>query len=277
MKRLFAVLVVSVALSTPSFAARKAILANVSNYGDAPRCSGSDLSYGESAQNYLASKLTSWGYDYIGKPDNMGVEFHEWADKDKDSKGRDHESPYGVDSADVAMYYGHGSRSCSSDTSTIYMGLNVTGEECGLSYGRDGGEVHWGDTDLNVVLLEACQTVHKCVFDGGGYNSGMRSGNMSLMLGYHGISYEGYWPIKHFENFVDETKTEDLGSEWVDEMTDLMWGDDECATAVAWGSDSSQTSTIYHHSGWIDWFTPGYGTMTFFYWDGCDPDDGEEL
>ncbi len=273
------IVMVSMVIATSSFAADEAVIGYVNLFGGGDRCcSGcSDLSWCDNEAGYLSSKLNSWGFDYVNSPSNKGVEFHEWADEGKDSDGRDHVSPYGVDSADVAFLCTHGSYSTSSGNYKSTVVLGDGGEECNLDYGNYDQDVRWGNTDLNVVIMDACQSVQKVVWQNGGYNSQMRADNMSMLLGFHGYSLDGYWHNWHFENYVDDTRYDSLGDYWVDEMTDLMIGDDECATAVIWSDNQTNADKIYENSGFTDWKMYGTGTVYFYYWNNCDPGGGPEL
>ncbi|MBN2526965.1 MAG: hypothetical protein JXR76_11280 [Deltaproteobacteria bacterium] len=187
-----------------------------------------------------------------------------------------------MDSADVGLIYSHGSYDCyETSTSKKYRTTIVMGndnDECGLTYGTSNEEVDWGDSDLNIMVVDTCHSLQKCVYDNDGYDGSMRSGNLSIIMGFHGVSYDYYWHTAHFKNFVDATRTEDLGEEWVDEMTDIMWGADECATAVAWGEDTANINEVYYNSGWRDWVDPGTaGKRKYFYWEDCEPENGEIL
>jgi len=154
------------------------------NPGENRCCSGcDDLSTGDNLAGYLADKLDTWGWDRINEPANTGVEFHEWADVNEDGSGADHSSPYGADSFDIAYISTHGGYDCSPDDwSRIWMGDGT--EECTVNYGEgSANDAMWGDSDLNIIILDACQTAKLCVWEGGGYGSNIADGNLMILNG----------------------------------------------------------------------------------------------
>lgn len=59
-------LICMLAYASVATAARDAVIANISKFDGTNSCSGgSNFSYGNQIQDYLADKLAEWGYDTI--------------------------------------------------------------------------------------------------------------------------------------------------------------------------------------------------------------------
>jgi len=178
------------------------------------------------------------------------------ADRSLDSDGDDHIANYGWDTHDLAFLYSHGGKSCSSEYSSVKMGRGT--DQCKLYIGKDysGNDAWWGGgqsggSDLNIAIIDTCQSVHKCVWAGGGYRN--NSGSFGALLGFHGESYDSSTHTGNFEDFVDMSRYDGLGLNWVTEMTEFYGvNEDECATVVTIGSTSSDRNNIYNNGGLQD-------------------------
>ncbi len=264
---------------------REGYVSHVSKFNETGRCDCEDkgkdcdnINYCAGEYTHLRDKLNTWGYDVVKSQTNMGVEFWEWADINRDGDGRDHYST-GVDGHDIAFICTHGGIVCQSGNYRSSILLGDGSEECNLDYGLwSGNDVDWGDTDLNYVIIDACQSAQKCVFDNGGYSSSnMRSEDMGMLLGFHGSSFDNSTHRTHFQTFVNNTYSNNLGDEWVDQMTDFNSGDDECGTAVVWADTSAHADTIYNSGGFFDYISYGSGIRKYYYIDNCDPYNGNKL
>jgi hypothetical protein len=268
--------------SGPAAAAWEAKINYVNSNSSA--CGGSNFSYGDNQASYMNSKLDSWGYDETTIVANGDVDFRDWADIDEHSDGLDHASGYGMDQADVGFLYAHGGRDCTSglEHSALQMGDPTWYSEpqaCFLWEGAYGStnDVEWGDTDLNIVIADTCQSAHKCVWSHYGYNR-MQAGNFGAYLGFHGISYDSLNHKNHFEDYMDGVRYDGLGDDWVDDMTKI-WGadNDECAIAITYGSSSSSRDTIFNYGGMQDFKTVTGDSTSFYYIADCNPGDGAKL
>jgi hypothetical protein len=263
----------------------EAVVGHVDKFGGGDRCCSdcNNLSWGNDCSSHLKGKLNGWNFDRVTYHYNKGIDFEDWADKDEHSKGEDHKANDGVDSADVGYIYTHGSRLCDAGDNTyrsrFKMGDSRNNRPCDVRYGNKGSvtDAEWGDTDLNMLILDACQTVHWCVAKHGGYYR-FAKGNLSIINGWHGISHDSRKNTRRFKRYVDNSKTSGVGDNWVDDLTDLKWGDDVCATSIVYRDSKSEANSLFDHGGLKDWKTPGsHNKLYFYYWEGCDPDGGEEL
>ena len=88
--------------------------------------------------------------------------------------------------------------------------------------------------------------------------------------------------MDNFEDFVDNSRYQGIGDNWVDYMTQLPGGaggnDDECATVVTFPEDCEDDDYIFFNGGIQDWKTPGDHTDTVYHYiNNCDPGGGNPL
>ncbi|TMQ03930.1 MAG: hypothetical protein E6J90_11815 [Deltaproteobacteria bacterium] len=263
---------------------RDAHIYYVEDFDGAGACGGDDLSWGYDSTDYLRDATVSWGWASSVLYGNQGTDFQDIADVDEDANGADHLSG-GFDAADVAMLYSHGGYGgCSTDDawSSFKMGA-ANGNSAAfctafLGTSNAGNDIHWGDTQLNMVIVDTCNSLRKCVANDASYYMG--EGNFSLYLGYHGISWDGSGHTNRFENYVDSSELDGAGDNWVDEMTSrpIGWDNDECATAISYGANESDADYTYDFGGLGDWKVPSSHTSSWFYYiGGCNAEGAEEL
>jgi len=131
----------------------------------------SDLSYPADEASKARDALLKISYSTVRYNSNAGVDGRDWMDASLfPGTGKDRLAPYGTDWADAVFYSGHGSRLCSSANgyySSIVMGAaNAgSGETCSPNTKTHMrfGEGASSESDLNVLILNACQSVHRCV------------------------------------------------------------------------------------------------------------------
>ena len=267
-------------------AAWEAKINYVNNHSGSGACGGDNFTYGDDEASYMNSKLDLWGYSETSIISNGGVDHRDWTDIDEHVDGLDHVSPNGTDHADIGFLYTHGGHICDSG-SDEYVSKYQMGDDtwysdpqsCHVWVGSRSGTnaVQWGDTDLNAVIVDACESVHKCVWENGGYGR-LDFGNFSALLGFHGVSYDSLNHKNHFKDYMDGVRYNGLGDDWVSDMT-KFWGfnHDECATVVAYGATKADRDLIYDYGGMTD-FKPRTGNSTTFYFiNNCNPYDGEKL
>ncbi len=222
-------------------------------------CGGDPLSWHFSMGNYLYAKFGSWGFDRRIYEYDVEVEFIDLADSSEDPFGADHVSPNGIDTADVGFIYTHGSFRCDpwEHRTRITMGSSWRDNECRLDIGKDSSsnDVDFGDKDLNVLILDTCFSLQKCVWDDGQYY--VNGSKLNAILGFHGISYDGQRHYNHFKDYVDSSRYNGVGDNWVDDMTDLLplANKEECAVAVVFGATSTDRDHIFNNAGLQDWKT----------------------
>lgn len=273
-------LALTVTCST-AHAGKEAVIYNVDNHSD--HCGGGDFNYGDATGDYLETKIESWSWDHIVRSSDVNVWFHQMTDGDYDTNGQDDHGWYGWDTSDVAFIYSHGSKSCSNGYSSVQMGRDW--QPCTVRYGRNyaGNDAWWGgdhgsSADLNIAIIETCNSVQDCVWSSGGYRN--NSGGFGALLGYHGISYDSSTHLNNFKDFVDSSRYDGLGDNFVAELTRFISGseNDECAAVVTIGATSSDRDNIFDNGGLQDWKTvTSHSSSSMYYMDNCDPDDGAVL
>ena len=255
--------------------------------GDNPgedRCgdaSTDDLSWGDDNAGYLLAYMNIWSFDRVEYHYNTGADWRYFADEDEDADGEDDVLDRGVDTGDVAFIYSHGGAVCDGDYfSAILMGDSSGTNECFLDFGDyAGNDVEWGDTDLNMIILNACQSLQLCVFEGA---NGIQydTGSLVIINGFHGYSWDGSTHYGNFQDYVENSRTANVGDNWVDFMSeeDISGSDDECGVCVIFKDTETAADDVYNNGGIQDWKTPGSHNQTYYYYqDGCNPAGGPEL
>ena len=259
-----------------SFASDETATYAVEGYGGTGQCNQSLLYFTVDTGGAFSAEFDEWitnGYWYSTEANwNAGVDGPDWIDPV--NSGADSNDPFGADHADVAFYAGHGTHWCDTDGVAMYMGdSSYTCTIYTYLY------VNLGNSDADIFVGEACELSHLCVWESGHYDE-VTSGNLSLWLGFHGISYDTVGAPLDMANWVSSTRLNDVGDWFVDERTDFYGGsnNDQCATAIAWGENSAQADLAFFSGGFDDRPDPGNRSFSnFYYIDGCDPYDGEAL
>lgn len=263
---------------------REARIYYVEDFDGAGACGGDDLSWGYDTGDYLRDAALSWSWVSSLLYGNASTDLVDIADADEDSLGADHLSA-GFDEGDVAMVYTHGGfGGCSTDDawSSFKMGDDNGDEDryCNVYHAtaNAGNDVWWGDLDLNMVIADTCNSLRECVANDGSYFAG--ENNFSLYLGYHGLSWDSSGHANRFEDYVDTSRNDGAGDNWVVEMTSrpIGWNNDECATAISYGATESDADYTFDYGGLADWKVPSsHSSAWFYYIGGCNAEGAEEL
>jgi hypothetical protein len=275
MKRLAVVCAAIGALSAR--AADEAVAFTYDNEAISGMCDGDSLwGYSGDVADSWDSQFSSWTslalWDSSELWYDLAVDDEDWIGVDDDV------DPYGVDHADVGLYVGHGHHSCTGvENSLILMGDDEHGDcsmhTTDMEFGVNGG-------DLDIVVLNACETAHKCVWAAGGYSAmADTNGSFRMLLGFHGVSYLNGFSGGDMSTFTSQSRTTGIGENWIDTWYDWWIGDnnDRCPTGVIWGESSSVRDSYWNNGGWSDRRSTIATNSSFYYIDGCDPDNGVEL
>lgn len=258
---------------------------------------GANLSYTDDNARMIRDHLRNYGYTSLNIQYDSDIGPDDFVDFTRSNfQGRDHWWPSGADMADIAFYSGHGISSCGAggfmskilmvnpwinknifvngawtvDYSNWTLGSCLVNTNNQMLYGNSTG-------DLDVVILDACQTVQRCVFDATGYQN-MAGFQMSTLLGFHGNSWDmaNQW---RYDDYGAYSVNYGIGSNWVDALTDLkLFSDDQCATAVVSGDTQAHRDGMYNDGGFKDLQNTGpHVGASFYYWCGCQPDGGPKL
>lgn len=244
-------------------------------------CGGDSFNYAASSGYYFRSTLYSdYSYDYWMQLNDSSVLPRRILDASLISWGKDHSggSPhYGADVLDIMMFYSHGGYNTTGDGFS-YVSFNNNAEgPCAVQYGADKS-VHWGDSnDLNVAVIETCNSVQREIL---GTYFDVPGGNFSMLLGYHGLSYDSSGHYEDFKDWVDVAEWNGLGDDFVDLETRIKAGsnNDTCAAAFVFGQTSTDRDYVYQYSGFRDFKVPtSHNWAWMFGVSGCDPDEGMSL
>ncbi len=269
----------------------EATIAYVNLYGDPagspPRCCSScdDVSWGDNFAGVFAGKLTDLEYDSIITPSNAGVDHDEWADKETNSHGTDHLSPYGVDTTDVFFIYAHGATDNEGGAyfSRFWAGDPSPENACEIRYGESGSfpDVYWGDGDLEYGFMKSCQSLQRETFLQDAYDSlTIGQSQFKLLAGWHGNTYDSMFDYLAFTFWLQGVDYNGIGEDWVLELSDINPDEaDNCATVVVHAANEADADHILYYGGLLD-YQHGYGGNGFsklYYAEGCDPAGGNPL
>lgn len=178
---------------------------------------------------------------------------------------------YGADTPDVAFIHTHGSHTTTA--SQILMGSAAYG--CNIFSNQN---ILFGNTDLEIAVVKACQSGDYDVWANGGYN-GMTSltGEFSMWNAFHGDSSCGSHVTSYVGSYVASSFYDGAGENWLEEAYD-SWGADDCPVSIVWGGTSTDRESQYRYGGWLDRKSTGFkSASTIFYVAGCAPDNGRVL
>ncbi len=266
----------------PAHARREATVYAVNDFDGPLTCGGSDFEYATFTGGILRDLLEDWSYDesYLWK--NRYLDYVDVTDTKFDSSGLDHResSGMGIDSADVGMIYTHGKYSCSSSGAYSSLEMGDSAYDCWAQYADAGAAADswWGDTDLNVMILDASHSAQRCVLAGGGvFNV---EDNLVMVLGFHGVVDDSYQHLHDFWDFVEDSRRRKLGDNWIDELTRRPAGsnNDRCAVAVVYEDSKSEADATLDGMSWFTWHYPGAHERYYYYYiKNCDPLRGNKL
>jgi hypothetical protein len=254
-------------------------------------CDASDLYWSKSPAEKFVNELDELNYDQTNVYTNDGVDGRDFVDSQDDDI-----DPYGTDYADVALFVGHGGHDCDGvGHSWIVMGDNNTGENCRPSTNNTASrQMRFGEggdgQELDYLFFLACESAHYCVAQDGGYN-GMgqhvttsNSDPFRGIFGFHGIMYNYPDNEGRMKNYVREAETNNLGEAWIDKFYVNNFGlssHDQCPTGMIWADSADDAETQFFAGGLKDMKgvneKPNHTNPFYFYVDGCDPNNGEEL
>lgn len=224
-----------------------------------------------------------WDYDQHATWTNKAVDDLDWMDDSLDAEGIDHVDPYGSDFADALLLATHGHWSCSGGDywSRARPGDNLddsdgNGPHCKLYsdemlFGNGGS-----GNEANVFILSSCNSLTRCVFEGGGY-AGMDgprgvSSNFNMVNGFHGLSWYNSTSNADFDDYLSDTEFDDIGYAWLTEMhrEHAGWN---CPTSMVWGETGTLRSNFFNDAGFKDFKSTGdHDNSTYYYVCGCNPE-----
>lgn len=262
----------------------------VANFGGAGQCGNSDMTHSvhtataQVVANYFTSLKNAGQWTDVRTINNMSVRADLWTDRNKVNSldAQDTQLNLGVDDADVMFIHTHGGHSTSAPArSWLSMGSNA--DNCSAvttSHMSFGNVTSVGTGKLDIAVVKACQSGDYEVWKSGGYRTALTTTNSNFTMwnAFHGDSSCGNFVKDYLEDYVQGSKWDGVGENWVDEAYD--WGliYDDCPVSIVFGSSKSARTSMYANGGWKDRKATGSKTgSTIFYVRGCNPDNGIKL
>jgi hypothetical protein len=258
--------------------------------GDCDWVGATDLNHSAEWADLVDDIFADEGFGQTTKWIDGGVDGRDFTDVSKEIDfGDDDDDDNGADHADVALLVTHGGHvhDAGGYYSEFLMGDEGEGDDW-LSCVPNTRE-HFllgngGADDAEIAILAACQSAHYDVWtDGGYFDVRLRDGTFNTWLGFHGNSYDGSEDRNHFENYLEDSFSNGVGDNWLDELYRNPWGSDneQCPTAVIFCETENDCITQFYFGGFQDRFKVGTSDTKslskIFYFGGCNPGAGPTL
>jgi hypothetical protein len=191
----------------------------------------------------------------------------------------------GVDSADVIYVHTHGGHSFDYWGFNNIPGMPYTPSYSVLAMGSASygcnvythSNMQFGDGDLEVAVVKACQSGDRDVWLDGGYDFITSSGGFSMWNAFHGDSSCGDHVTDYVGSYAAGSMNDGMGENWLDEAYD-SWGADDCPTSIVWGSSYTNRHNQFAYGGFRDRKSTGTkSASSMWYFAGCDPDGGSTM
>jgi hypothetical protein len=251
----------------------------------------SDLNHSAEWVDHLDDIFAAEGWAQTTPWVDGGVDGRDWSDVlEETTYGFDDDDNSGADHADIALLVTHGGHThgAGGNYSYFMMGDNATGADPDESCFPDTRD-HFrlgndGDNDAEVAIMVSCQSAHHDVWTDHGYDGVMNSdGGFSTWLGFHGNSYDGTTDRNRFEDYLNDSFSNGLADNWIDELYRNPIGGDnsQCPTAVIFCGTVDNCNDQHTWGGFEDRFEVGSTEIKtlskYFYLGGCDPGAGPAL
>jgi hypothetical protein len=193
--------------------------------------------------------------------------------------GHDGQSGKGVDQGDVFFIQTHGGSTHGGANGPAYMGLQMGNEEYDC---RPRSHQAWefgnpASGDLEIAVVEACQSMDKEVWDNGGhYEFTQHASVFSTFNAYHGNVSCSPTRTAEIGDYAEASVHDGVGDNWIDIMYSPSGND--CPVSVVLGHLEADRDAMYTWGGWLDRKDTGAkDASTIYYVGGCDPDGGSQL
>lgn len=255
-----------------------------------------DLNHSAEWAETLRDVFAAEGFAQATQWIDGGLDGRDWTDPSQatdeyDQFGGDDDDNHGADHADVALLVTHGGHEHDYPGgyySEFLMGDDGEGADNYLSCVPNTRD-HFllgngGSHDLEIAIIASCQGAHHDVWEDGGYfQVRQRDGSFNTWLGFHGNSHDSSSDANRFEDYLEDSFSNGLGDNWLDELYHNPWGpdDEQCPTAIVFCEDERDCDTQFDWGGFEDRFKVGTSdskTLSkIFYLGGCDPGAGPAL
>jgi hypothetical protein len=227
----------------------------------------------------IKSTLLGWGWEsaYVKTYRNSLVWQSDLSDESLIDGGNDHSY---MDKADVGYLNTHGLAAL--DANVLITGNRTSGGGCIMRYGvpgapDTGGIALWGNDDLNILVLDACQTLQYERWKQHRFSAAV-AGNLGAMLGFHGNTFDSPAHNNAVQSYFSNSRYSNLGKNWVAKLSQsyIDPGNNtsitECGVAMVMADSKTQADKIYASGGIQDWISAQNQSHTYYYFKlACDP------
>lgn len=290
----FALALALVTTSAPARADDEAQSYGVDNFDGTGQCNPNsgeddDLQYAVAQADAFDDVLDDWNFwglwDTSHVLTNGSVTAVRMTDADlPPTFGDDVESNAGIDEPDIAYISSHGNSVCSEGDSYIDVEMGSSADECDPDTTAPpgvGGTQNFflGDGDLEIAILDTCQSAQFCAWDTGALQD-LPGSSFRMWAGFHGKSWDRDFVVPALEDYVIASRLAGVGDNWLTyryEPEDVN-GDELCPVAVIYASSEGNATGFYDDAGLGDRIsTGGPSTSYYFYIPGCDPGQGNPV
>lgn len=305
------VLTASFALAAHARADQEVNVYGIANFGDAGECGGGFASHARhttSAANFRApfdDLLASGQWDECNTVNNLSARGTYFTDPAEGSstdssccqnyqpstcscEGKDGQAATGADQGDVFFIHTHGGSTHMDEPGGIaagvpYMGLQM-GNEGYDCRPRSHEDWEWGNGtagDLEIAVVEACQSMDYEVWDDGGHwRMSQQDSTFTMWNAYHGNVSCSDSRTAEIGDYADASIHDGAGDNWLDMMysNSASADGDNCPVSVVFGDTAALRDSMYDFGGWLDRKDTGLkDASTIYYIGGCDPSGGSVL
>lgn len=282
----------------------------VANFGDTGECGGGFASHARhvtSAANFRApfDDLLALGqWDECNTVNNLAARGTYFTDPAKGSttdhsccqayqpstcscEGKDGQSATGADQGDVFFIHTHGGSTHvdepGNSTGKAFMGLQMGNEsyDCRPRSHEDWEFGNGTAGDLEIAVVEACQSMDYEVWDAGGhYEFTQHTGVFTMFNAYHGNVSCSDARTAEIGDYSEASVHDGAGDNWLDMMysNSASADSDNCPVSVVLGHVAADRDHMYTWGGWLDREDTGTkDASTIYYIGGCDPGGGSIL
>jgi hypothetical protein len=184
--------------------------------------------------------------------------------------------------ADLAYVSTHGSyrKDVNGNTlGTVFLtGKKDSNLGCDI---RMWSDIRWGNTQMDIVAIDACWSLDYWAFTHGMYDFVSRINDLTIGLGFNGLSSD---TIKHrdaVKTWIQRSSNNPVAREWVNNLTMTQTQNGvtrtDCAVAIIWAVDRAEADQIYNNDN-LGNYQPSEGGRAFYYFKkGCKADQGTAL
>ncbi|MFP2928214.1 hypothetical protein ACLESO_24050 [Pyxidicoccus sp. 3LG] len=254
----------------------------IANFGGTGQCSAKSHSVHTKTaaefSGYFNSLVSAGKWTDVRTLNNSSARADLWTDAAKApvADAKDTQANAGVDDANVLFVHTHGGHNEAYLQSWLVMGTNADSCEAITNI-----HMRLGNGKLNIAVVKACQSGDYQVWKQGGYKTLVTStSGFSMWNAFHGDSACGNFVKRYVKRYVANSRGDGVGENWIDEAYErrAFKNNDDCPVSIVFGETKAQRLAMFEAGGWKDRKNTGRKLhSTYFYVEGCDPDNGQTL